>query len=154
MLDLNDITALETSIKDPTLPNLFAHGTNMKAPNESGRSSSRNRAKGSETRNVNAEEALLTEIKRVEPKPIPKPSIKPSPLIIPFNINGNKDNRLISPTSPDVVLIETENSIIDVRRPPSLKQNSLDLSPNQKIKNIRLLSFKTQPIHKERNPVY
>ncbi|CAG2188180.1 unnamed protein product [Mytilus edulis] len=132
LLDLNDITAMETSIKDPTVPNLFSHTSDLQ----------RSQGKlnpvlgGENSRSTTKTETKVTKtstVQRVEPQPIPQRSTNSMPMIIPFNVNGNSDRVPNNPNSPEAVWIETQNSIIDTRKSPALDQNSIKLSPNQEI---------------------
>ncbi|CAC5403745.1 unnamed protein product [Mytilus coruscus] len=132
LLDLNDITAMETSIKDPTVPNLFSHSSDLQSSQEKSNSVLGGES-ASSTMKTETKITKTSTVKRVEPQPIPQPSTKSMPLIIPFNVNGNSDRVPINPNSPEAVWIETQNSILDTRKSPPLDQNSINLSPNQEI---------------------
>jgi hypothetical protein len=114
IFNLNDMTALETSLGDPIGPDLFSHAANLQKVVTIGRSK----------RNEN--------LQHVGPRLIPQPSTNTFPVIYPFNVSGSADRVLpISIKSPDEVWIETTNSIINKRNSPPLHQNSISLSPNQ-----------------------
>ena len=120
IFNLNDMTALETSLGDPIGPDLFSHAANLQKVVTIGRSKGIQQTK----RNEN--------LQHVGPRLIPQPSTNTFPVIYPFNVSGSADRVLpISIKSPDEVWIETTNSIINKRNSPPLHQNSISLSPNQ-----------------------
>lgn len=120
IFNLNDMTALETSLGDPIGPDLFSHAANLQKVVTIGRSKGMQQTK----RNEN--------LQHVGPRLIPQPSTNTFPVIYPFNVSGSADRVLpISIKSPDEVWIETTNSIINKRNSPPLHQNSISLSPNQ-----------------------
>jgi len=120
IFNLNDITALETSLGDPIGPDLFSHAANLQKVVTIGRSNSIQQTK----RNDN--------LQLVGPRRIPQPSTDTFPVIYPFNVSGSADRVLpININNPDKVWIETTNSIIKKRNSPPLHQNSISLSPNQ-----------------------
>lgn len=128
IFNLNDITALETSQDFPTGPDLFSHAANLQTPSETpklvtvGRSERMQQTKRNEI------------LQLVGPRRIPQPSMDMFPVIYPFNVSGSADRvPPINPNSPDEVLVERTNSIINKRNSPPLHQNSFSLSPNQEL---------------------